>query len=129
MTDLHSQLDFTTDPLGNETPVVDRAQVLRLATRVIELPNDGLLAVLLEDAGPDLPEFHVSFVCLGFYSGHEDGTIDYQVVFHGSGPAGGLRECRHTFWGEADNAGYIFYPNRKLICTALDALQQWFDLD
>lgn len=53
----------------------------------------------------------------------------YEVVFHGRGTSDPLRELRHTYWGEADNAGYIFYPHAKLITDAFRVLGRWFDCD
>jgi hypothetical protein len=59
--------------------------------------------------------------------GVEVGPVLYDSVFHGSGSVG-LRELRHTYWGIADNAGYIHYPNATLIIDALTQLRRWFDL-
>lgn len=49
-----------------------------------------------------------------------------ECVFHGCGPTGALRECRHTYWGEE---GYIFYPKKRVIKAALKALEEFYDLD
>lgn len=50
---------------------------------------------------------------------------DQQIVFYGNGPVGGLRELRHTYWGES---GYIFYPDPLVICSAFVELGRYFDL-
>ena len=98
------------------------------ATEVISLEGDGVLAVLIEETA-------ISIVVLRFASGGAAADADtyYEAVFHGNGfgdlAGGGLRELRHTYWGEADNSGYIFYPNAKLICDAFKHLNRWFDLD
>ena len=54
-------------------------------------------------------------------------TATYRMLFHGSGPAASLRECRHTYWGEPDNTGYIFYPPFEVIEAALRELRRFFD--
>lgn len=98
------------------------------ASEVIDLEGGGLLAV---DTGQ---ESWLSFVVLEFFSGPAtmDGVvvegIRYQRVFHGSGSAG-LRELRHTYWGNGDGGGYIFYPSGKLITDAFKHLLKWFDCD
>lgn len=51
---------------------------------------------------------------------------DGSSVFHGEGPSGSLRECRHTYWGYD---GYIFYPNARLITDAFRVLSEFYDLD
>jgi hypothetical protein len=58
-----------------------------------------------------------------------DGSTLMEVgcVFWGDGPSGNLRECRHTFWGEEDNGGYIFYPSGLLIAAAFKRLSEFFD--
>lgn len=88
------------------------------ATEVVTFPN-GLLAVHVRDG------LHISFALFEFAT-EFDGMCQYKVIFHGSGTGDPLREMRHSFWGEADNSGYIFYADRKLITGALDALGKWF---
>jgi hypothetical protein len=68
---------------------------------------------------------HLDFAVMGFgYS--VDDQIFLSVVFYGHGPMGALRQCRHTYWGDA---GYIFYPNGKIIQAGLKALEEFFDMD
>lgn len=101
------------------------------ATEVIDLDGRGIIAVLVED------EIHVSFVVFSEECGESIvvGTTEpktpafYSVVFHGNGPSGALRELRHTYWGDPNNAGYIFYPHGKLIADAFAKLDRWFDCD
>jgi hypothetical protein len=59
----------------------------------------------------------------------DDGTLmtEASCVFYGEGPSGNLRECRHTYWGEDDNGGYIFYPYGPLIVAAFKRLSDFFD--
>jgi len=95
------------------------------STNAIELAGNGLLAVL-EDG------IHVSFVVLRWASG--DNPILWEPVFSGNGPSGpgdhggggfrGLRELRHTHWGEN---GYLFYAPGALIADAFAKLERWFD--
>jgi hypothetical protein len=110
---------------GCEGVVYDEAQVRTMAHECFEL-DSGVLAVDCEDG------INVNFAVFAFHSGPStrDGVaVDgakLQVVFHGSGPSGALRELRHTHWGEG---GYVFYPNAKLIAAAFAALTRWFDCD
>lgn len=46
------------------------------------------------------------------------------LVFHGEGPTGNLRECRHTWWGEE---GYVFYPPGPVIAAAFTFLGRYYD--
>jgi hypothetical protein len=43
----------------------------------------------------------------------------------------GLRECRHTYFGEDHNApdGYIFYLNKSNFIIMLEWLSKYFDMD
>jgi hypothetical protein len=69
---------------------------------------------------------HVRFAVMKIYSASESGTV-IACIFHGEGPSGSLRECRHTWWGEDDNDGYIFYPSGQIICSAFIKLSEFFD--
>ena len=107
--------------------------------------EDGRQVYAVEDQGADeaIPlhngyllirkrdELNVSFALLEFDTGPVSGDTGsktlYRMIMHGEGPSGNLRECRHTWWGEGDNAGYIFYPNFELISAALRELARWFD--
>jgi hypothetical protein len=73
----------------------------------------------------DEKRFWLKFAVLQFYSSDADGnSVQLECVFHGEGPTGGLRECRHTWWGEG---GYIFYPKGKIITSAISELAKHFD--
>lgn len=67
----------------------------------------------------------LKFAALDFYCSNGS-DINLSLVFYGEGPSGDLRECRHTYWGED---GYLFYPNKKVISSALTALSEFFDLN
>ena len=112
---------------NNDDKVFALDAVRLVADRVIDLPRDGKLAVASSGGW-------VSFVVLGFAYSETDATGVHMVhIFHGDGPGGAkgeaLRELRHTYWGEADNSGYIFYPSGALITAALEALEEWFDVE
>lgn len=71
-------------------------------------------------------EHWMKFAVLSFYQSNTDGSqMTLIEVFHGEGPTG-LRECRHTYWGDS---GYIFYPHKSVIISALEKLSQYYDLD
>lgn len=75
----------------------------------------------------DAKRLWLKFAVLEWYSSNGDGSNAVAaLVFHGEGPSSGLRECRHTYWGES---GYIFYPNAAVIMAGLRALEAFFDLD
>jgi hypothetical protein len=100
------------------------ADIRRHATEIHELGprnhgNSGLLAVHVRD------EFFVSFVLFRFGSCETANTnIRWSRVMDGEGPGDGLRELRHTNWGDA---GYIFYAPMKLIAEAMGVLGKYFD--
>lgn len=75
----------------------------------------------------------VDFACFDFAHGPASPATQpehnmewYSMVFHGSGPSGGLRECRHIWWGDD---GYTYYLNFALVEQAFAALRRWFDGD
>ncbi len=120
-----SEADFG----GCDGKVYDLAQIRATAARCIDLDaSGGLLAV-------DDRDVIVSFALFRFHSGPatrngaEVSGAKMSVVFHGSGPSGALRELRHTYWGEPENSGYIYYVNGELITKAFAALEEWFDCD
>jgi hypothetical protein len=107
-------------------PAYRDAEIRAAATHVIQLCDRDLLAVLEQHVQEN--HFAVSFVVFEFMMSNTDGTdVVYGRVFHGNGYSGTLRELRHSFWGEADNDGYIFYPSASLIGAAFKELERWFD--
>lgn len=59
-----------------------------------------------------------------------DKEVKVGIFWHGDGPSGALRECRHSFFGaESDNPGYVFYVNRANFNAAFEWLSKYFDLD
>lgn len=75
-------------------------------------------------------EYWLNFAVMQFNSSDGDGSnIELEMVFYGDGPPGPLRECRHTYWGEGDREGYMFYPKRQVIIDGLNALTEFFDMD
>lgn len=103
-------------------PMYAGSEIESVADEVVVVGGDGLLAVSTD---PD--SNHIEVALFEFAQSHSDGSDPmYARVMHGYGYGEGLRELRHTYWGED---GYIFYPSRKLITEALEALREWFDLD
>jgi hypothetical protein len=84
--------------------------------------EDGPGGVLLVHE-EDEHKLHVTWALL-----ESVGADRYQLVAHGAGPSGNLREPRHTFFGhEAD--GYVFYVRPKLLAWGFKILERWFDFD
>lgn len=112
-------------------PVYAEPEIRKVATRVVDLPG-GLLAVCEPD-DPDDTWTEVALFSFSMGPATENGVevepAMFEHVFHGGGPAKVLRELRHTYWGEPNNNGYIFYPHGKLIAAAFEALKEWFDCD
>lgn len=123
---------LTAVPDHNDEPVYEEPAIRSVATHVIALAGGGLLAVC-EPQGTEgtWTEFAVFRFASGpaTVNGVEVSPACYEPVFHGSGPAGFLREMRHTYWGEPSNSGYIFYPPGALIADAFVKLKRWFDCD
>lgn len=115
----------------NDEPTYWEPEIRAASTTVVDLPG-GLLAVA-ESPDPDDPWTHVTlfawFAGPATCNGVEVEPNCYQRIMHGDGPSKVLRELRHTFWGESDNSGYIFYPSGKLISAAFEALERWFDCE
>lgn len=131
MTTLLASLPKTQSPIHDDEIVYRYADIVEKSSTVFALPANGLLAVsadFLERPGGKDDGERISFVVFDFHASDVNGSdAEYQVVFHGEGFGGPLRELRHTYWGEADNSGYIFYPNGKLISAAFKILSRWFD--
>lgn len=96
------------------------------ATERISLGNDAWLLVHVEDGV--VVTFAVFEFCMGSATrnGVEVEPMKHTILFHGSGPSGSLRECRHIWWGEN---GYTYYADFALIEAALRELRRWFDGD
>ena len=109
--------------------------------RKTEGHNEGYIVYSLDDAKAkyevrelnggylvlnwDNEKLWLKFAVMSFYSANGDGSHVYlSVEFYGEGPSGSLRECRHTYWGKD---GYLFFPNGKLITSALAALSEFYD--
>jgi hypothetical protein len=111
------------DPLDNESLVYRDEDLRAHATHSVALDGHGLLVVSER-------EYWAEFAVLAFYCAEDEAcakNVCWQRVFEGSGTTGALRELRHTWWGEPDNAGYIFYPSPLLITSAFRELARWFD--
>ena len=120
--DLNRELDHNGDPVYAD------ADIRKKATEVIPFCDGrSLLAVRTgKEPFPSLTEF----IVFDFMMSSIDGTdTKWQRVFHGYGYTDGLRELRHSYWGELDNGGYIFYPSASTICGAFELLKRWFDCD
>ena len=125
--DLIDRLDPEIDEDHTGDVVYDLAKIKATAPLCIDL-EPGLLAVMDNDGW-------ISFVVFSWHSGPttKDGVVvdgeKMERLFHGCGPAGCLRELRHSYWGEGGNSGYISCLNGKTIINALGRLREWFDLD
>ena len=103
----------------------------KIDNKVIDLDARGILVFSWDpyddEENKGLENSWLRFALLQFYQcDFPDKNIKYTEVFHGEGPTGNLRECRHTYWGKG---GYIFYPDRKLIEAGFSELSRYSDLD
>ena len=103
----------------NKSPGYSLTEI-RSKCEVINLGDNGYLALLPDS---DDESFKLTFGVFTF--NNSDGKDEYVTVqFHGYGFTLVLRECRHTYWGEA---GYLFYPDGKVISLAFKELAKYFD--
>lgn len=111
-----------------EEPLLDNGSYFSLQDarekfEVRELIKDHAWLVLKRVS--DEESVFLDFAVLEFATqvvGNEE--VECQVVFHGHGLSGALRECRHTWWGEE---GYLYYVNGPTITAAFRALSEFFD--
>lgn len=82
----------------------------------------GLLVLVTRQDG-----LWIDFALLAWCGTDDAGVRHYQRVLRGEGAGPPLRELRHTYWGDPDNGGYLFYANRRLIAEAMAVLGRWFD--
>lgn len=91
---------------------------MRGSFKVVPLRGSGWLIV-------DDKAMWIKFAVMEFErSETDDSNVQLDCIFHGEGPVGNLRECRHTYWGEN---GYLFYPDGRIIADAFKSLSQYFD--
>lgn len=105
------------------------------ATHRVLLGNDAWL--LVHEDGIHIA-FAVFVFCMGPVTGPTDRSdikpdpVKHTMLFHGSGPSGSLRECRHIWWGEREDPemrGYTYYLNFATVEAAFRELRRWFDGD
>lgn len=116
-------LESETSPCNDSMTAysIDKA---RTKCEVRELDGHGWL-VLKPKEGEPAQDTWLQFAVLDFHCSEGDDTNAYgKLVFHGEGPTGVLRECRHTYWGED---GYVFYPSGTVIKAAFKALAEFYD--
>lgn len=82
--------------------------------------GDARLVVLVNDAE------WVDWILLRWRSHMDDADV-FGVVAHGCGFAGSLRECRHTYFGEPGDDGYVFYVEPWMLTWAFEKLAEYFD--
>lgn len=118
-----SSLDWLT-PVPDASGSIEEVFALDEATLkyvVLSLAPGGWLIL-----NWDKEHFWLKFACVEFVSSDLDGSgTQVRCVFHGTGPTEGLREFRHTWWG--DGNGYLFYAPREIITAALKALDEFYD--
>ena len=109
------------DWLIDHSEIEDSEYIYNLDTikakyEVLELVRDGYLVLHWDKSW-------LHFAVLNFHYSDDEKTM-LSVQFHGEGPTDGLRECRHTWWGDG---GYLFYPKGDLIAKAIGELSKYFD--
>lgn len=115
-------LDSATEDLGG-APIVVYSLDKALSRYEVRRIGEGYL-VLNRDADGLWVKFAVLQFCCSDCHG---GNVRLTCVFHGEGPSGNLRECRHTWWGDDGDEGYLFYPNGPIITKAFKELAEFFD--
>jgi hypothetical protein len=71
-------------------------------------------------------EEHWMTFCFLAWSASSGDESWYTPLWHGMGPTGSLRECRHSYIGED---GYVFYVKKQDFIAVLDWLSQHYDMD
>lgn len=93
-------------------------------TRYYELPDSSTELVDNLYVWSEICDQSMQFKFMNFVS--FDGDTTYvETIMSGRGCIG-LRECRHTYWGEN---GYIYYLNGQHLITIISWLKNHFDLD
>ncbi len=113
----HTWKSHGKDPFGSDYDVYRVGD--QGADELIDLGGQAVLAVKVTDG------LHVDFAVFDWLT--TDGADhNHIMLFHGSGPSGALRECRHIYWGES---GYVHFMNFAVVEAALRELRRWFDAD
>lgn len=113
---------FGVEHLFHDNYVIYPLDKFKESFEVIELKKDNAWLILKKE------DFWFHFACVQFFmSDGDDTNVMVSVIFHGDGPSDVLRECRHTYWGDPSNSGYIFYPDGRIISAAFKELSKYFD--
>lgn len=113
-------VDWLGDAGGSDIDSTYSLGKIKAQFDVRELTRDGWLALHWDEE-----RIWLKFAVLEFHTSDVNNeNILVSCLFHGEGPTGSLRECRHTWWGED---GYLFYPDGAIISAALKALSEHFD--
>lgn len=117
--------------LNGEIEFGTREETYRLVTALTNyevrqlIPDNAWIVLNWDD------EKHwLKFAVLQFYTTDSDSILT-TCIFHGEGPSGNLRECRHTYWGEHEHgdclSAYMPYPNGPAIRAAFKVLSEFYD--
>ena len=70
----------------------------------------------------------IEFALAEFAMSDGDGSERYvSLVWRGSGPANSLRELRHSWFGDTEEPGYVFYLSMDRMEAAFKHLRKYFD--
>lgn len=91
--------------------------------RLFPLPDRDTMLVIREEGD----SIYIEYALFDYSTGDcSDGTPALmKCIFHGYGFGGGLREMRHTYFGQ--EAGYVFYLPTQALIDSLKILQEYFD--
>jgi hypothetical protein len=92
---------------------------------VIELLPGGL--IVIDQTNMLSVKFAVLTPVSGYVNDAGEVFTEANCLMWGEGPSENLRECRHTYWGDEENSGYIFYPSGPLITAVFERLSAFFD--
>lgn len=70
----------------------------------------------------------IDFALVEFAMSDDSGSErSVSLVWSGSGPGDGLRELRHSYFGDKSQPGYVFYLSMDRMEAAFKHLRRYFD--
>ncbi len=117
-----------------EEPSYSLDEITKISNELIKLDGSCWLALKVttsfdDDKAETLENCWMQFGLFRFVSAESDNSNTLvDVIFHGEGPTGSLRECRHIWWGQCGD-GYTFYLPGQAVISALKELGKYYDFN